>query len=170
MVLRGERTGMEKRFFELCERVVPETGLELYDLDYLTGSSELRVFIRDPQTKTAVIEDCMKVDRALSPFLEEDWTPEALTLEVSSPGLFRHLKTLEHFKEVVGENITLSLSGKIVGEGLSKAALSLKKITAPLKAVDDKGLVVEIENKAIVIEFEKIKKANLETELAPRES
>ena len=170
MVLRGERTGMEKRFYELCERVVPETGLELYDLDYLTGSSELRVYVRDPETKTAVIEDCVKVDRALSPYLEEDWTPEKLTLEVSSPGLFRGLRTLEHFQEVVGETITLSLSGKIEGEGLSKAALSSKKLTVPLKAVDEKGIVVEIENKAIVIEFEKIKKANLETELAPRES
>lgn len=170
MVLRAERTGMEKRFFELCERVVPETGLELYDLDYLTGSSELRVFIRDPQTKTAVIEDCMKVDRALSPYLEEDWTPESLTLEVSSPGLFRHLRTMDHFKEVIGEQITLTLSGKLEGEGLSKAALGLKKVTAPLKALSDEGVVVEIENQDIVIKFEKIKKANLETELAPRES
>jgi ribosome maturation factor RimP len=170
MVLRAERTGMEKRFFELCERVVPETGLELYDLDYLTGSSELRVYVRDPLTKTAVIEDCMKVDRALTPFLEEDWTPESLTLEVSSPGLFRQLRNLEHFKEAIGETVTLTLTGKIEGEGLSKAALSLKKVTAPLKAVNESGLVVVVENVDIGIDFNKIKKANLETELAPRES
>lgn len=168
MVLRGERTGMEKRFFELCERVIPEQGLELYDLDYLPGSGELRVFIRNPQTQTAQLEDCMRVDRALSPSLEEDWTPEKLTLEVSSPGLFRPLRTVAHFQETVGEMVSLQLAQKLEDEGLSKATKSTKKIVALLKEVAPEGIKIELEGQVVSLAFDQIKKANLETDLSTK--
>jgi ribosome maturation factor RimP len=170
MVLRAERTGLEKRFFELCEEVIPQTGLELYDLDYLPGSSELRVYIRDPKTKTAVLEDCIAVDRALTPFLEGEWTPEKLTLEVSSPGLFRSLRTHEQFKEVVGEAISVTLSKKVEGEGLPPSITGNKKLRLDLVGVQDDGLKVRGEGQEFFIQYDSIKKANLETELARSET
>ena len=77
MDIHQERIGLEKKFFLLCDPVVQEAGYRLYDLEYITGQKLLRLFIQDPRTGSALIEDCVKVDHALSePFEKEDWIPE----------------------------------------------------------------------------------------------
>ncbi len=172
MALKEDRTGLEKKFYDLCEKLVPEAGLELYDLEYLPGSYELRVYIRNPQTKTAVIEDCIAVDRALTPFLEEEWVPEKLTLEVSSPGLFRVLRTSAHFAEVAGENVCLTLRERIDAAqypGLPKSVEKNKKFVALMTGVHETGIEILIDEMKVKIPFENIKKANLETSLNHKE-
>ena len=67
MELEIKRSNLEQKFFELTEKIVHENNYALYDVEYHSGSSTLRVFIMDPETKTAVIEDCVKVDRAFDP-------------------------------------------------------------------------------------------------------
>ena len=62
MVLKEERQGLEKKFFELSVKVVAEQGLQIYDMDYFPGSGEWRIFIFNEGTDTAVIEDCVRVD------------------------------------------------------------------------------------------------------------
>lgn len=170
MVLRQSRTGLEQKFYELCERVIPETGLELYDLDYLPGSGELRVYIRNPETMTAVIEDCIAVDRALSPFLEEEWTPSKLSLEVSSPGLFRSLRTVAQFKETKGEKVALTLTKKIEDNDLPPSIKNNKKLIGTLLRADESGVELDIEGHSLAIGYDMIKKANLETEIATSNS
>ena len=99
MDIHRERTGVEKKFYHMCEPVVQEAGYRLYDMEYVPTSKVLRLYIQDPRTGSAVIDDCVKVDHALSPAFEtETWIPEDVVLEVSSPGVYRHLSTLEHFK------------------------------------------------------------------------
>ena len=66
--LEIKRSNLEQKFFDLTEKIVKENSYALYDVEYLSGSSTLRVFIMDPKTKTAVIEDCIKVDRAFDPY------------------------------------------------------------------------------------------------------
>ena len=53
------RIGVEKKFWELCLSVVQEQGLALYDLEFLPGQKLLRLYIMNPETKSAVIEDCI---------------------------------------------------------------------------------------------------------------
>ena len=104
MELAKSLSKTEQRYTDLSLKVIEECGLELYDLEFAAGSSTLRVFIRDPQTNSAEIDDCVKVDRAFSPYCEElEWIPDNFVLEVSSPGIYRGLKKLEHF-EVANEN------------------------------------------------------------------
>ncbi|MBP9673975.1 MAG: hypothetical protein KBD63_02685 [Bacteriovoracaceae bacterium] len=64
------RNELEQKFFELCNLVVQEQGLCLYDLFYNASSALLRLFIMNKKTGTALIEDCVKVDSALSPYFE----------------------------------------------------------------------------------------------------
>lgn len=166
MVLRQERTGVDKRFFELCSKVVEAEGLQVYDMDYLHGSHELRLFIIDPETNSAVLDDCMKVDKALSPFIEEEeWMPAELTLEVSSPGVYRNLNTLEHFKNVEGQMVQILLKKKLdeaCAEGLPKRLKTQKKFVVQVVEVKDDSLDVELENINFNIKYEELKKANLE--------
>lgn len=167
MVLRSKRTGIEKKFHDLCQNVVTEAGLELYDMDYIQGSSTLRLFIQNPDSGTADIEECAQIDRALGPFIDQaDWMPETLTLEVSSPGLFRSLTDLKHFKSVVGESIQLTLKRKLHSDELPKKINGSKKIYGVLKQVHDDGVDLELDEQiTLTFMFEDIAKANLETQI-----
>ena len=114
---RGVQTASEQTFFQRCQSIIEESGLELYDLQYEKCSGLLKVIIQNPTTRAATIEDCVGIDRALSPFMEEQkeegqWSPEKLTLEVSSPGLNRPLKSKKHFKQSVGKQVALKLPGE----------------------------------------------------------
>lgn len=166
MELNKKRSGVEEKFYNLCSKVIPENGLKLYDMEYVAGSYTLKVFILDEKTGTAVIEDCVKIDRALSPFIdEEDWVPEQLTLEVSSPGMFRELRTLEHFKNAVGEIISCTITGKLdaeVAAQVSNKMKSSKKFRGKLESVTETNITLNLKDFQLPLTFEQIKKASLD--------
>jgi ribosome maturation factor RimP len=168
MVLRGTRSGLELKFLELASKILSELKLEMYDLEWSGPSGELRLFIMNPATKTAVLEDCVKVDRAFTPYMEsETWIPENFTLEVSSPGLFRNLTTIEHFKGVVGQDITLGLAKKIdetIYPDFPKVLRNNLKIKVKLLEVKDDSIMIDARGVLIEVPFSQIKKANLETD------
>lgn len=169
MALIKAKTGVALKLHELAEKIVNECGYTLYDDEYITGSSTLRVFVMDDKTNTAVIEDCIKVDRAFSPYCEElDWIPNDFVLEVSSPGVYRSLKKREHFQAAIGEIIQLSLSGELAiprNVQLPKSVSKSKKIRGVLKSVDEDKIKIEIEKLELEIAFSQIKKANLDPDL-----
>jgi ribosome maturation factor RimP len=170
MDIHLKRTGLEKKFFLLCEPVVQEAGYRLYDLEYVASQKLVRLFIQNPHTGTALIEDCVKVDNALSiPFENEDWIPAEVVLEVSSPGVFRHLNSLEHFKLSLGEIIAVTISGVIPEEQLVGAPKGLKgekKFRGKLLEVNEEKIVVEIKNFKLSLDYKQIKKANLDPDLS----
>jgi len=168
-----ERQGLEKKFFELCSEIVSEFGLELYALDYLPGSHVLRVFIQNPETKTAVLENCAAVDRKMTPFIEElDWMPSELTLEVSSPGVYRELKEGAHFTEAIGQRLNVAFNRKLAAEDMiengnapscKKQAIGQKKICASLAEFSQEHAVFDFEGEfKFKVSLEDIKKANVE--------
>lgn len=168
MDINRKRTGVEEKFFNICLQVVNENDLELYDLEYILGSSTLRLFVRDPKTNSAVIEDCVKVDRALTPYFEEDWVPDDIVLEVSSPGVYRNLKTLGHFNESVGEFVLITIHGSLSKdeiEGLPKGLHKQKKFRVKLKSIDNNNLKIDLDGFELEINFEQIKKACLDPDL-----
>ena len=168
MVLRSPRSGMELKFYEIALKILSDLNLEMYDLEWNAPSGQLSLFIMDPKTKTALIEDCVKVDRAFTPFIEaEAWMPENLTLEVSSPGLFRFLTSLEHFIGVIDQEITLNLTKKIdetIYPEFPKVLRNNLKIKVKLLEVKQESIVFDARGVKVEIPFTQIKKANLETD------
>ncbi len=170
MVLKEERQGLEKRFFELSVKVVSDLGLKLYDMDYFPGNGEWRIFIYNEGTDTAVIEDCVRVDKALTPYVEEsEWMPENLTLQVSSPGIDRSLRTRVHFERVLGKCVKLVLVKRLGSDlfpGLPKSLKGEKKVVAKLVSLNDDGLTLSYRDEFnFTLGFSDIKKANQEPEL-----
>ncbi len=167
---------MEKKFFELCSKLVEENGLSLYGLDYRPGQQLLCLYIENPETKSAVLDDCVLIDRAMTPYVEEsDWMPEALTLEVSSPGVYREIFEGTQFTTIIGERISLALFPKIedvmiVEKGSDKEWKQWKgqkKIIAYLDSFnqDSEKITVTFEKASglkIELSLEDIKKANVE--------
>lgn len=171
-----ERTGLEKSFYEMCNKVVVEKGYELYDMDYVKGQKTLRLFIMDKKTQSAVIEDCILVDKALSPSFEEnEWIPEDIILEVSSPGVYRRLRTKEHFELSLEKRIQIKYRGELdLCDDLKKEKeLKNKILEGYLKAVTSKeeelilNIDVELKKKTVNIDINinKIVKANWEPKL-----
>jgi ribosome maturation factor RimP len=171
MVLKSERKGLEKKFYDIAIEVVKEAGYELYDLDYNNGSKTLRVFIMDPATNTALIEDCVKVDRGFTPFMEEaDWIPDDIILEVSSPGLYRGLTCIEHFNMAgdtpINLNLKKTLGELLEGESLDKKTAKAKTFVCHIEEVADDHIVVALDEEfSLKINYTDIKKANLEPEI-----
>lgn len=170
MVIKGPRQGLELKFFELTQKILSENNLELYDLEWHAPSGNLVVFIMNPETKTALLEDCVKVDRGFNPYMEtETWIPENFTLEVSSPGLYRGLSQISHFKDVEGQDVQLHLLKKIDEEKYPDFPKSMRnnlKIKVKLLEVDNDGIWVDAKGVRVQVPFEQIKKANLETDIS----
>ena len=168
MELSKDRTGIEAKFFFLCEQVAKDNGYILYDLEYIVGSKLLRVYIMNESTKSALIEDCIKVDHALTPFFEsETWMPREITLEVSSPGIYRQLRVKEHFKQSVGKKVSTVLSKNLTGElytGMPKSITAEKKLKGELLEIEDEAIYLKIDKFKVMVPFINIKRANLEAD------
>lgn len=169
MEINPERTGLEKKFYLMCEPVVIEAGYRLYDLEYVSTQKLLRLYIQDPRTGSALIEDCVKVDHALSPAFEsETWIPEDVVLEVSSPGVYRHIANLEHFKMSVGEIIAVVIMGQLSDEqtaGAPKGIKGEKKFRGKLHEVGNEDYTIIVNNFPLKVTFKQTKKVNLDPDL-----
>jgi ribosome maturation factor RimP len=170
MVLKGPRQGMELKLFGLTTKILTENNLELYEMEWNPSSGNLVVYIQNPKTKSAVLEDCVKVDRGFNPYMEtENWIPDNFTLEVSSPGLYRVLTTVPHFKSVEGEEVMLHLLKKIDEDkypDFPKVLRNNLKLKVLLVKADEQGLLVDAKGVKVEIPYEQIKKANLETDIS----
>ena len=84
--------------------LLAKMGLELYDVEIRSGVLNVTV------TKPGGIdlESLTAANRALSTWLDEnDPIPGRYTLDVSSPGLERRLRTPDHFASAKDETVTL---------------------------------------------------------------
>ena len=146
MNLDGNQTQIEKRFDLLCRSLVEARGLEIYDLEYKDSSGLLRLIIQDSQTGGASLDDCVKIDRALDiPLQKESWIPERLTLEVSSPGLDRLIKTRKHIDQSVGKRVVIKMK-----EGYVKGIL---------ETIEGDSLLVEEGSRRHVVPLSSIREA-----------
>lgn len=166
--LESKRSGLEAKLFELAKTISTECGYDLYDVTFNKANSTLKVFIMDPETSTAVIEDCIKVDRAFTPYCEtESWIPDDFTLEVSSPGVYRALKSLEHFQGALGEIILCSLANGLnePQKKLLEGSDKVKKIRGELLEVLTHEIIIDLDGTHLNLSFDQIKKASLDPDL-----
>lgn len=167
MEIDQERKGQEKKFDTLCRPIVESLGLKLYDLEYNPGQKVLRLFIMNVATKSATIEECVSVDNALTDtFEKETWINDGITLEVSSPGIFRKLNQRCHFLSSVGEQIEIVLNSnaRVLADGeLKKIIKGEKKLVVILEGIniDSNEIQVNYKSKSFVLLFDEIKKAHL---------
>ncbi len=84
--------------------LLSELGLDLYDLEMVRGT--LNVVVN--RTGGVDLESLTTANRAISAWLDlNDPIAGRFTLDVSSPGLERKLRTPAHFASTVGEVVTL---------------------------------------------------------------
>src|SRR5262245_23901671 len=102
------------------------------------------------------IDDCERVSREISALLDvEDPIPSSYTLEVSSPGSDRVLRTRAHFGRFAGSRVFVEL--KVPRDGR-------KRYTGLLAAVSDEGVELEVDRQRVSVPFDEIEKARLAPE------
>jgi len=144
---------LRDRLIALTEPLLARLGYELVELEYVAGRSHatVRVFI---DTADGIgIEDCERVSREVSALFDvEDPVPMAYTLEVSSPGFDRVLRTRAHFDRFVGSRVFVEMKAPRDGR---------RRYTGMLTAVDDAAITVEVDRQPVSLPFDEISKARL---------
>jgi ribosome maturation factor RimP len=146
-------TTVRERLLVLIEPLVGRLGYELVDLEYGAGHgrSSVRVFI--DAAAGVGLGDCERVSREISALLDvEDPIPGAYTLEVSSPGFDRVLRTPAHFGRFVGSRVFVELKEPRAGR---------RRYTGELLAVDDAGIALAVDKERVAVAYAEIGKARL---------
>ena len=144
---------LRERLIALIEPLVQRLGFELVELEYGGGRSHavLRIFLDGPAGVT--LDDCAKVSREISALLDvEDPIPCPFTLEVSSPGFDRVLRTRAHFDRFLGSRVFVELKEPRAGR---------RRYTGTLLSVDDGGIGLEVDREQVALTFSEIGKARL---------
>ena len=156
-------------WFEKVHKIAGEValgaGCELYDLEIIGSGKDrvVRVFI-DKADAGIGIEDCSIVSKGLNEFLDiEDVIPGGeYSLEVSSPGLDRHLKTEDHFKKVINKKVAIQLSQNLGTLGAVDPTIKpTKKFEAELLEVENAHIVFQIKDEKVKIPITVVEKAKL---------
>ena len=120
-----------ERIRVLVAPLIETVDAELYDIEFTDGV--LRITVDRPGgVDMGVIG---RLSRDISRLIdEEDPIPGHFTLEVSSPGLERALRTPDHFARSVGERITLKTRAGVPGD---------RRATATIVSADADGITVQ---------------------------
>jgi ribosome maturation factor RimP len=122
------------RVRELVEAPLAADGFEVVDVVFqpASGGAQLRVTVDRPEGVD--LEAVSQATAVVSGVLDQtDVIPGAYTLEVSSPGIERPLRTPDHFKRFVGREIVGRTHPGAPGE---------RRFEGPLESADDEGVVV----------------------------
>ena len=122
--------GTVERVTELVAPILADLGLELYDLEHGGGILKLTVDRPGGVDLEALALATRSVSRQLD---HADPIPGKYTLEVTSPGLERWLRTPTHFAGAVGGRVTVRTHPGVEGD---------RRVSGVLVAADDEGIVV----------------------------
>jgi ribosome maturation factor RimP len=146
----------------LAKPVAARHGCELVDASFRRegGGWVLRLYIDRPGVTGIGVDLCAEVSRDLSAELDvADIIDHPYTLEVSSPGLDRPLKTAQDFRRYVGRAARVKTREAIAGQ---------RNFPGRIAAVADDGSTVSIvadDGNTHVIPLAVIAKANLKIEI-----
>jgi ribosome maturation factor RimP len=143
----------KQELLEMLEPEVGSLGYELVDLElHLGGAGVLRLFIDSENGIT--VDDCARVSHQVSGVLEvEDPISGRYSLEVSSPGVNRKLRTQAHFEKYVGQRIKI--------ERKSPDESGRKRYAGVLMKVGEDGVAVEVDDTTYLVSFHDIDSARL---------
>ncbi|MFA7692935.1 MAG: ribosome maturation factor RimP [Candidatus Hydrogenedentes bacterium] len=121
-----DANSLVRQLWPVVETDLQLLGYELVELEIgKQGSSLLlRVFI-DNVSSSISLDDCTKASRMLSPLLDNlEFMPEDYFLELSSPGLNRPIRKLDHFKRYTDSTVEVTVITPVEGRRRFKGVLT----------------------------------------------
>ena len=146
-------TAKEKKLLEALEPRAAQEGVEIVTIEVVGAkkSPTIRVYIDtengvsfdELSSAQAWINDIMD---AIDPF------PGAYMLEVSSPGIDRPLRTLEHFARFAGETAQVKMALPVEGRSTW---------TGVIAGVEGESVLLDVEGERVALPLEGIKRAHV---------
>jgi len=137
----------------LAAPIVADLGLEIYDLEMVSGVLRLSIDTPTGGPAGVTLDNIALVSRLVSRELDHnDPMPGRYTLEVTSPGLERPLRTADHFRREVN---------KVVSVRLREAVDGRRRLQGTLLRADERGCVVCLEDTGteIAVTYDRIERA-----------
>lgn len=146
-------SGKEQSLLDALEPRASQEGVELVSLE-IAGARKaptIRVFI---DTDHGVgFDELAAAQSWINEIMDEiDPFPGAYTLEVSSPGIDRPLRTVEHFQRFVGERAVVKTNGPVEGRS---------NFTGEIVSANDDVVAIDCDGVTYQIPFAQVKRANL---------
>jgi ribosome maturation factor RimP len=135
-----ERT-LTREVTERVERGLP--GVEVLAVE-LSGPERFCVYVDHPQGVDHAL--CERVTNVLREYLRE------YSVDVSSPGLARPLRTPEHFRHVLGRRVALKTSRDVEGR---------KNFRGELKDARERAVTLTVDGAELNIPYDAIVRGNL---------
>lgn len=142
------RKGVEVEVFvrSVAERVAKASGLDFVDLEVKRGGQGpiVRIFMDKPGRIS--LDELENASREISAILDvEDPVGRSYTLEVSSPGMTRPLKTPRDFERVLEKNVAVAF---VDASAPDPEKAPVREIKGRLLAVSDKEVrIIPRDNK-----------------------
>lgn len=143
--------------------ILTALGLELVELEYKSEGRQMILRIYIDKDGGVTLDDCAVVSKEFSALLDvEDVVPGKFTLEVSSPGLNRPLKSLSDYVRYIGKLVKIKTFAALADD----SGKLRKTFLGNLLSVDDDVIHVKLlEGPSAAIPFSAVAKANLEFEM-----
>ncbi len=151
--LKQEEGELIGRIWNLVEPVVAARDMEVLDIEYRRESLGwvLRIFLDSQRGIT--VENCAEISRVVGEMLDSaDLIPIAYNLEVSSPGIDRPLRKLEHFQKHIGDIIEVRTISPVQNR---------RNFRGALKEVSPEGVTVQCDSQDYSIGMPLIERARL---------
>ena len=142
----------KKKVAVLAQLLFNETGIDLVELNVRRSGQEIVIqILADRPTGGITMEECSRLNRRMVESIDQSGETEEYSLELSSPGVDRPLKTSKDFLRVINQEIHFYLNGPWQGK---------HEYTGVLLEITDTAVVVRTEKYGIIeIPIENILKA-----------
>lgn len=135
---------IEEKIEELVTEPIINLGYRVYDVMYVKEGRDnyLRIFIDNDAGIS--IDDCEKVNNEITEMLDDaNIIKDQYFLEISSPGVERHIRKEKHLEEHINKDIDVKLFKPINKQ---------KELTGKLKEFNKDTLTLLVENEEIKLE------------------
>jgi ribosome maturation factor RimP len=129
-----DRYQLAARIIEVLEEPLAGQGFALLDVRIFRGGGRLTLRVYVDTENGVSVDDCARASRTVGMLLEEaDLMRDAYLIEVTSPGVRRPLRTEDHLRDAVGQDVILKIAD---GKGT-------RTLKGRLLSAGDGGLVLE---------------------------
>jgi ribosome maturation factor RimP len=147
------KDSIKLEFENELEPHVKALGYILVDASMIKRNENVSIKIVIHSETGVGIDDCVKCSKYIDREMDfEGKYGDNYTLEVSSPGLGRNLKTIREYRVFAGRKVKANLRNEVNGK---------KSFTGIIKEVEDEKVDIEENGETVFIELENISKCRL---------
>lgn len=148
----------EQSLLAELEPLAEQHGVEIVTVEIVGArkAPTVRVYIDTPEG--VGFDELASAQAWINDRMDEiDPFPGAYTIEVSSPGIDRPLRTPEHFERFTGETVHVVCNKPIEGRG---------KYTGTLAGFSDGNVLVQVDDAQVSIPLDNVKKAQVKGQIS----